>query len=532
MMPIFNYLVRFGLLLLRVIIVPVTRLAQIGQYKLLPPIGNTLVLNSGKKLVQMIKNKEVSSEEVVRAFIDRCKQVNPILNAIVQDRFDAAIKDAQLVDRLISKGDDVSKYPLLGLPITVKESIAVEGLSNNAGVVCPEGQHIATSDAFSVECVKKAGAIPILVSNTPELCMNWETYNKVSGTTRNPYDTRRTPAGSSGGEAALISSGGSIMGIASDIGGSLRLPAMFTGIFGHKPSPGVVSPAGHVPDCISKDWYKFFTIGPMVRYAEDLPILLKAISYPDGPNLMLDQSVDINKLNIFYMENDGGSIIVDDISECVSTAMKKAITGLENKFKIEIKKVSIDKMKYAFNFAVSILLGIDGVENIYTDKGNPEKMKNVYTKFMKAMFCSSNVTIGPTLYGPIKRILGDVSDDKKRKIMQCNKELQDEFQNLLGSNGVFLYPTFPNVAHFHKEGLGNFTNALYMCIFNTLGLPVTNCPLGLNSDGLPVGIQIVANPLQDRLTIAVAKELEEIMGGWVPPPFQEIKTEEQLLTAH
>lgn len=85
-------------------------------------------------------------------------------------------------------------------------------------------------------------------------------------------------------------------------------------------------------------------------------------------------------------------------------------------------------MKYAFNFAVSILLGIDGVENIYRDKENPEKMKNVYTKFMKAMFCSSNVTIGPALYGPIKRILGDVSDDKKRKLMQYNKELQDEFQ--------------------------------------------------------------------------------------------------------
>lgn len=98
------------------------------------------------------------------------------------------------------------------------------------------------------------------------------------------------------------------MGIASDIGGSLRLPAMFTGIYGHKPSPGVVSPAGHVPDCISKDWYKYFTIGPMVRYAEDLPILLKAISYPDGPNLMLDQSVCFFNYYIqiqskFYIQN-------------------------------------------------------------------------------------------------------------------------------------------------------------------------------------------------------------------------------------
>lgn len=147
---------------------------------------------------------KISSEYVIRSYIARIKQVNPILNAIVQDRFAEAITEAQNVDKLISSKKisveelKISK-PLLGLPVTVKESIAVKGMSNRAGSLF-NNKIKSEIDATAITQVKNAGAIPLLVSNTPELCMNWETVNNITGRTCNPYDSRRTSGGSSGGE--------------------------------------------------------------------------------------------------------------------------------------------------------------------------------------------------------------------------------------------------------------------------------------------------------------------------------------------
>lgn len=149
---------------------------------------------------------QITSEYVVNAYITRIKEVNPILNAVVEERFELAINEAKFVDQMINStnlsfSELETRYPLLGLPMTVKESIAVEGLSHCAGLL-PETieKRKAMSDANVVKLCKYAGAIPLLVSNTPELSANFETYNKITGTTCNPYDSRRTPGGSSGGE--------------------------------------------------------------------------------------------------------------------------------------------------------------------------------------------------------------------------------------------------------------------------------------------------------------------------------------------
>lgn len=155
------------------------------------------------------------------------------MNAIVDERFEEALKEACIIDRDIANGIRTKEQmkdqtPLLGVPVTIKESIAVMGLRNQGGRVFKE-KRIAEEDAPCVEQIKKHGGIVLLVSNTPELCMCWETYNNVSGQTNNPYDNRRTPGGSSGGEAALLGSAASLIGLSSDIAGSARLPAMFSG---------------------------------------------------------------------------------------------------------------------------------------------------------------------------------------------------------------------------------------------------------------------------------------------------------------
>lgn len=178
-------------------------------------------------------------------------------------------------------------------------------MSNDAGRVFLEKQVPASDDADVIRSLKAAGAIPILVSNTPDQCMFWETYNKVTGLTRNPFDTRRTVGGSSGGEAALLGSGASVIGIGSDVAGSLRLPAMYVGVFGHKPSPRSISIEGHIPACKDKKFLDHFILGPMVRYMEDLPLVLNVMVKEEYRSLLkLNEEVRFKPQSLKVLRRD------------------------------------------------------------------------------------------------------------------------------------------------------------------------------------------------------------------------------------
>lgn len=313
-----------------------------------------------------MKTLQLTSEELIRTYIERCKEVNPYINAVVDERYTDALEEARAIDRKICAGTLTVKQmedetPLLGLPITVKESIAVRGLSHQGGRLLKQ-KHIAEVDAPCVAQVRKHGGIVLLVSNTPELCMCWETYNKVTGQTNNPYDLKRTPGGSSGGESALISSAASLIGLSSDIAGSSRLPAMFTGIYGHKPTPYVVSPDGHIPKTDVSNWGNFFTIAPMARYASDLQLLLKCISDPSGPKLSLHQDAAIDKIKFFYMENDGPSGATQPISEDIAHALSDVAAHFG------ATKIKIDNLKWALEISMSAMLQIENVETIYFQK--------------------------------------------------------------------------------------------------------------------------------------------------------------------
>lgn len=320
----------------------------------------------------------MTSEEIISAYIARCKEVNPFVNAIVDERFELALEEAKQVDRMINANlksvqQMEADTPILGLPVTVKESIAVKGLSHQAGRLLKR-KHTASEDAPAVAEVKKHGGIILLVSNTPELCMLWETYNKVTGLTRNPYDLRRTPGGSSGGEAALISSGASLMGLGSDIAGSSRLPPMFTGIFGHKPSPYAVSTEGHVPKASTPNWAQFFTIAPITRYASDLPLLLHSMKDPNKAILSLASTVLVNDINCFYMPNDGPS----GLTVPVDKDIEKAIIDVAAHF--SGKRVQIDDFKWALDISMSAMLRMPNVETIYTDKDDQGQFKRTLAK--------------------------------------------------------------------------------------------------------------------------------------------------------
>ena len=229
-----------------------------------------LTERSATDLAHAIRTRETSSRDVVEAHIERIEYMQERINAVVVDRFDAARADADAADALVAATADLDELPpFLGVPCTIKESIAMAGMPNCAGLVS-RNEYRSTENAPTVQRMIDAGAIPLGVTNTPELCLWIETENRQYGRTNNAYSADRTAGGSSGGEGAVVGSGGSPLGLGADIGGSIRLPAFFNGIFGMKPSPGVVPSTGQFPTTHTEIAAQMLTIGPIVRRAEDL----------------------------------------------------------------------------------------------------------------------------------------------------------------------------------------------------------------------------------------------------------------------
>ncbi|KAM3720282.1 Fatty-acid amide hydrolase [Dirofilaria immitis] len=271
---------------------------------------NELLMISATRAAEMIRNGEITSLSLVEAYIKRIREVNGTINAVVQMNFKEALLKAQETDEMLqSLNQDSEEFrslgsrkPLLGVPFTLKDSIEANGLYCTIGISYRK-KSVSDEDAIVVQRMKNAGAILLAVTNVPEVCMWWESMNVVYGRTKNPYDSRRISGGSSGGEAALISAAGSVIGIGSDIAGSIRMPCYFNGIFGLKPTPGMIPLKGHLPHMDGYRTEKMLLIGPMCRYAEDLSLLLKIFAGCEGRNLLqLDTPCNMKKIRIFYME--------------------------------------------------------------------------------------------------------------------------------------------------------------------------------------------------------------------------------------
>lgn len=480
-------------------------------------------MKSATELARLIRNEELTSEQVVRAFVLRCREVNPKLNAIVEERFKAALAEAYEVDRMIlTQGKTPEQMeketPFLGVPFTVKESCGVQGMSQSVGCLPRKGIK-ASRDGEAVARMRHAGAIPICVTNTPELCLCWESNNLVTGCTNNPYNQHRTPGGSSGGEAALIAAGASSVGIASDIAGSIRLPAMFTGIFGHKPTPGYVPLDGHYPNSKDENFQKFLTIGPMARFAEDLKPTLKILAGEKADQLNLDKEVNLKDLRIFYKDTAGESMVLIPTDVEIKEAIKKAVRYFDEVHGCPTEEVEIEELGDTVEISASVFFQMEGIPDLMsmTVSDNPKDKKNVYLELLKSIFGLSEYSIAGILFTILYKTNGMIPRSKRDMYNKQNAELRETFMNMLRDTGVFFYPTHPIPAYQHYQFMLKTAGVCYTMIFNTLGFPSTHVPLGLDKDGLPIGIQVVAGPHQDRLCLAVAKELETAFGGWVPP---------------
>ncbi|OWF55125.1 Fatty-acid amide hydrolase 2 [Mizuhopecten yessoensis] len=482
-----------------------------------PPVQEDLCLKSATELAKLIRTRKVKAVDVMEAFINRVGIVNPMVNAVTATRYEAAILEAEEVDTKLDSGHLDSQYsqenaPFLGVPTSVKEAFALKGLRHASGLVKRKNK-IATFDAEVVARLKKAGAIPYILTNVSELCMWYESANYLNGRTCNAYDTSRIVGGSSGGEACIISTAGAVMGVGSDIGGSIRMPAFFNGVFGHKASRGLVPNEGQYPIATGGE-RALLSTGPLCRYAEDILPLLKVFAGPESSHkAKLDDQVDLSKLKIYSMLDDGGSLFVSPVDKQLKEAQCKVEKYLEEKLKLKVERVNIHRMRYGLEVWTAKMNSGGGkkfAEFMSDDNGRV----NCVVELLKWLVGCSQHTLPAISLGIVESFSMPETDKKFLKVFD---KLELDITKLLANDGILLYPSHPKLAPYHNEPILYPFNFAYTGVFNTLGLPVTQCPLGLSKDGHPLGLQVVTGMNNDRFTIALAREIEKGFGGWVKP---------------
>uniref|UniRef100_A0A915BV84 Amidase domain-containing protein n=1 Tax=Parascaris univalens TaxID=6257 RepID=A0A915BV84_PARUN len=488
--------------------------------RVVPKTEDRLLLMSATKAAKMIRERKITSIELIEAYINRIEEVNGAINAIAEDNFTDARQRAHEADAILEsierEGEEYTKLiaakPLLGVPFTVKDCIEAAGLKCTIGLATRRDVK-AVEDATVIRRMKNAGAILLAVTNVPEVCMWWESSNTIYGRVSNPYDARRTAGGSSGGEGALISACGSVTGLGSDIGGSIRMPSFFNGVFGLKPTPGVVPLSGHHPQ-VEGYMTEMLRIGPICRYAEDLELLLKVLAADDSINLLqLDKPVNLHSIRVFYMSGLKTPFVEALSSEC-HNALKMAVEHFERKYDLCAIRLDLPFVHKAldFYFASMEVPGVTPLVHAMTELDSDVDCAFELAKFVLGL--SSHTLAAITMAVFENRAL--FREERKRTIIAQRDRLHRELSELLQANGILLFPSFPTLVPFHNQPLLTPFNFAYTGLWNALALPVVQCPLGLSRHSLPIGVQVIGAPASDRLLIAVARDLEQAFGGWKP----------------
>ncbi len=473
-----------------------------------------LLTLSGKEIAGMIRRGDISSREAVATHIAHMQRVNTDLNAVVADRYEQAMKEAAKADRERAKKplDELPEYH--GVPCSIKECFALKGMPNTSGLVSRRGI-TSKSDATAVKRMRAAGVIPLGVTNTSELCMWMESNNRVYGRTNNPYDPSRIVGGSSGGEGAIIGSGASPFGLGSDVGGSIRMPAFFNGVFGHKPTGGMVPATGQFPTA-ENDALRYLTTGPLTRRAEDLMPLLRIMAGPDGKDkecspweLGDPAGVRIDELTVLDVPENGWLKVSDELK----AAQRRAARALED-MGATVREVRFARLKRSLDIWSSMLQAADGTP--FAEMLEHRSPLHTMMEFGRWAMRRSPHTLPAILLALLEKATA-LTPGRTRRFVEEGLKLRAELIESIGPKGVMLYPSYPEVAPTHYKPMLPPFNWVYTAILNVMELPVTQVPLGLDHQGLPLGVQVAGIPGNDHVTIAVAVALEKAFGGWVPP---------------
>lgn len=456
---------------------------------------------SAVELAGAIRRGELSAVEVVGAHIELHRRVAPQINALVAERFDAALEEAASADARVAAGGDLP--PLLGVPFTVKETIALEGMPQSAGLVARR-DYRSSSTAPAVKRLIDSGAIPLGVTNTSELTLWIESNNRLYGRTSNPYDPKRTAGGSSGGEGAAVGSGGSPFGVASDIAGSIRIPALFCGVFGHKPSTGVVSNDGMWPPTTG-DSGRMLGVGPLARRGGDLMPLLRAMA-EEPASLGEPSDVSLVGLTVTTVEDSARA----PLSQAQRDARERAVGALIAAG-ASVRCVHLRSWRRAVSPYLAALQAGSGTSRAtlrLLEESGEERPS------WRSLVSREVPYTAPTRVALAAELLPERT--RRARALRAGRAIASELIEAIG-DGVVLHPAHPRTAPRHGRTLGRPWLLTPAAVFNLAQVPVTEVPLGLSEDGLPVGVQVAAGAGRDHVSIAVALELERVFGGWVPP---------------
>jgi amidase len=448
-------------------------------------------------LTSAIRHGEITSIELLNLYLDRIQRYNNDINAVVALDITAARARAVEADKALAQGQDWG--PLHGVPMTVKDVFEVVGMPTTSGDPVLKG-YIPKRNAIAVQRLIDAGAIIFGKTNVPYHAMDIQSYNEIYGTTNNPWDLSRTPGGSSGGSAAALAAGLTPLELGSDLGGSVRFPAHCTGVFGHKPTFGIVPRYGHIPPMPDRvpphvmPKIPLFVVGPLSRSADDLEIALEVLTTQGNedesdnrPALLPPRKQQFNKYRVAVWLTDPNTEA--EIDADVLVTLQKTIGKLRS-------------------------AGLDIDEEARPDIGLSE-MNFIYGQILNHL-----------LWG---------YSSLPEWVVTRQKEIQAMWADFFEHYDVMLAPVSPTVAFPHdhegtllsrslevngrEKPMLNSLSWAYMAVVS--GLPATVAPVGLSDSGLPVGIQIIGAKFEDRTTIAFARGLSELIGGFVAPPSYE-----------
>lgn len=475
---------------------------------------------SATELARRVREGEISSVELVDASIAAIERVNPALNAVVATRFRDAREEARAADQKLQDVGPDKVGPLHGVPCSIKESFALTGMPNTSGLHSRVGL-LADADATAVARLRAAGAIPLGVTNTSELCMWMESSNRVYGRTNNPYALDRIVGGSSGGEGAIIASGAVSFGLGSDVGGSIRMPAFFNGIFGHKPSSGLVPNTGQFP-ITEGEGHRYLSTGPMARHAEDLWMLLDIMKGPDGAkgicetrDLPHPDTVDVSTLRVMSVETNHLRRPSRSLRDAQRHALERLAPHVQSVAQTDIPEFRKSPLYWGAMLGSSPgpsfaeMLGVTGLRAVGQELLQLVRGRSSHTlpAIALALVDGPNTPRGK----------------RTQKAIIDGRRFRDSLNEMLGDDGVMLFPSYPSVAPKHHWPQARLLDWLYTAIFNATEMPVTQVPLGLDHNGLPMGVQVVAAHGNDHLSLAVARLLEKDFGGWqMPEPTREM----------
>jgi len=469
---------------------------------------------SATDLAAAIRGREVSASEALEHQAARIERLDGPVNAVVQWDLDRARGAARAADAAVAAGDDVG--PLHGVPITIKDSFQTEGCVTTSGA--PElAEFVPTEDAAPVARLRAAGAIPFAKTNLPIFAGDIQSFNEVYGTTNNPHDLSRTPGGSSGGSSAALAMGFTPLELGSDIGGSIRVPAHYSGVSGHKPSYGIVPAHGQIPGMPGTlSMADLAVAGPMARSVRDLELALDVLIGPDRWNAPAWR-IDLPPPRADSIADLRIAAWLDDDFCPVDASTRRVLGELIRRIEGEGGRVD-------------------------TDARPGFTLERADTIFRNLLYAALT---GDTPADQLDAFAATVGDDgparAKRSTAMRHREwlghnerrlqLRQRWREFFEHHDVMLMPVQPRGAIPHDQSFPQWERTVeidgirrpYLDLFGWTGpagagfLPATVVPAGLGDDGLPIGVQIVGPYLHDRTTLSAAALIAKLVGGCPKP---------------